>query len=171
MSRWDLFTSSYDTVSKRMGYIRSDHAYIHEGLAYGINYELADFDNGESRYFLFETPADKYIHFKNVHAIDCIAVIYENATIDETGATEINTYNRNRIDDSPANSTVKLLDVDPDLVDAYPIKKYQGSFVVDTDEAVLKQGHQYVIEITNLGGQTADVFVESLFYEEGKGVV
>ena len=54
MSRWDLFTSSYDTVSKRMGYIRSDHAYIHEGLGYGFN-DTSEFANGETKYFILTT--------------------------------------------------------------------------------------------------------------------
>lgn len=160
-----------DFFTKGMVVTRSDHSYIHEGLAFGLGYELSDFANNEIRYFMLETPANnKYIHFKNVTAKDCLVVVYEGAIVDETGAVDIDIYNRNRIAEvnggKVAKSNAKLLDVAPDLNNAKPIKKYQSEYISNTEELVLLNGEKYVISVKNLSGNQANVFLESLFYEE-----
>lgn len=156
--------------------IRTDHRYIHRGIAYGIEFDVEEFGNNETKYFTLETSAEKYTHFKNVSAIDCLAVIYEDvgeANIDETGATELNIYNRNRVAETERNmetaANSKLLSIDPDLTNGKAIKKYQGDYVSNTEEVVLLRGHKYIIAVTNLSGSQADVFIEALFYEEDEG--
>lgn len=159
-----------DTVTGLPRVIRTDHAYIHAGQAYGVEWEMSDFANDETRYFSFKTPEEDYIHFKNVLAIDCKVGVYESiSTIDDTNATELSIYNRNRTSSNTSNCTVKLLDTTPTTSDGDLVKTYQGEYTPDTEEVILKRNHEYVIAVTNISGAQANVLFEALFYEESDG--
>ena len=53
-----------DRVTNGVTVIDSDHSYIHEGIAFKAHIELASVTADVD--YTFKTPADKYVHFKNL---------------------------------------------------------------------------------------------------------
>lgn len=161
-----------DFVTQKIGVIRSDHVYIHKGIAFAAEFADLNLSNDETVNILLTTPTDKYVHFKNIKTVDCLVRVYENPdSVDTTGSTTITPVNQNRIaevENSKTATTTLSYDVTPTLGSAKLVKSFQEGPTFDTWELDLLQNEQYIIEITNISGAQNNTFFEAFWYEENE---
>lgn len=107
-SKFELMQADFVTQAPKQ--IDNDHAYIHEGSAYGA-FSVTTSTETE-RTYLLNTPATtatyRYVHFRPVVATTnkggVEVSIYEDTT--QTGVTAIPLYNRNRNSSRSAVTTI-----------------------------------------------------------------
>ena len=175
--------------------INTDHKYIHEGIAYKSHLNVGALAAAASESYSLKTPAEKYLHFKNLKLqsvgasvkVELIRGTTANPlTIDSAGdaASELTgPHNVNDISTNTTGVTIKKTPTYTDVKDGetwdYIIapgsSTNQFQSVADSKlgenfEYVLKPDTYYVITFTNLsagGGDAAsDVNLEMFWYEE-----
>lgn len=162
--------------------ITTDHANIHEGVAYSypVKFTIAA---GASAYLEILPPAWAFVHFKPV-AIESdgpkiLAQLIEAPTT--TPGTPVTPVNRRRLGTPPAAATVIRINptgvsggtvLDQDYIGGGTGKggtQTSGGNASNENEWVLNPGTLYLLKITNSGPNPADVNVKVFWYEELDG--
>lgn len=187
-----------DRVTHALEFINTDHAYIHEGIAFKAHLYVGDLAGAASVSFSFKTPTAKYCHFKDLRLISVgasvVAEIYRGTTVyplvvDDPGDPPAELLGPSNVNDIVTTATGVVVLKTPTFVTAQAgvIWDYiinpgastnQFQSVSDTKlgenyEMVMKPNTYYVIKITNLsvgGGDAASaVHVKLFWYEEDNG--
>lgn len=164
--------------------ITTDHAYIHDGIAYRCSDVSASISAGSSYFYSMQTPASgTYVHMRPAAFASTAnlleIIITEDSTI--SGGTELPILNQNRFyKDTLSQCSVKkgvtVTASGTDIVGLYIIgsggsasaPKAGGSSGSD-NEILLLSNTVYSIEMKNIGSSTATVAYLNLFwYEETK---
>ena len=177
--------SMKEGLTKYMGVIGSDHAYIHDGIAFTVLGITGSIAAGATTKFRFTTPtvaSGKYIHWRPAH-IDGISTgvtyeLYESPTA-SAGSTAT-PINRNRL--SSNTSAMQLFNSGATVSGGTLIQIIGGGTgstgVTNAggtggaqNELVLAQNTEYAIVLTNRSGSTATLIVYEFFwYEETSGL-
>lgn len=164
-----------ESVTSCMPVITTDHAFIHEGIAYTLSGSATV---STSWSISFETPATGYVHFKPVGVSasggPVTVTLVEGATY--TGGVAATPRNRNRLGSTPDSSTVTCKTaVVPSggttIATLYIASATQGSQRLGAatgaaEEFVLKQNTTYVLTLAETA--TGDVVCgyDLFWYEE-----
>lgn len=148
--------------------IDTDHKYIHQGAGYVVSLSDLDLPNGGIVDISFDTGNQKYIHLKDIKAIDCVIRLWENPASVVVGDT-ITPVNQNRqlATLNAIESTAMAYETESaDLTGATLVRGWQGEYSNHNHEIVLLQDHEYIIEIENIAGAQNNAYFEMFFYEE-----
>jgi hypothetical protein len=180
----EIIGSALETLTQYLGVIDSDHAYIHEGLAYTFNnlFTLAD---GASRACILRTPAAStniYVHWRPIRIASSLTglKIELNEDVTYTGGTDETdqVFNRNRTLDATQRPGTVLTDGTVTITDAgLPLIVTQigaggrrtaaGGEGGADEEILFKPDTDYMIRVTNLGtADDTDVSISLFWYEE-----
>ena len=194
----DLFQNTLERVTGAIPAINTDHKYIHVGIGYKAHLEIGDLAAEASESFSFKTPANNYVHFKNLRLSGVGAsmkaeIIFgtedNELDVDSAGTTATELLGPHNLNDNSSNSTGIVIKKTPtytdnkdgetwDLITISGASTNQFRSASQTqgganEELVLKPDTYYVIKITNLspeGGDAAsDVNLTMFWYEEGDG--
>lgn len=172
-----------DRVTHALEAIETDHANIHEGIAYGA-WHTFNIAAGQSAYLHIVAPIDKYVHFKpSLYSTDGPSVFIDLAEGGTTvsDGTAILPRNKRRVGSTPDTSAMLVYyapgtPVMGTIVDSDFIGGGTGNGASKTgasmpgkDEIVLKPGSKYLMRITNSGTNTVNTHVKMFWYEEPKG--
>ncbi len=191
-----------DTIEELTGagkIIDTDHAYIHEGIAFKSFLEVGDLTGTTSTYYTIKT-SDLYLHFKNLHLSalggTCKATIRKGTTenpivFTETGGEPNDGSNPDHLtgphnmNDVSENTTGVVIKVDPTFdneQDGEPWHIIQvvgdstNQFTstaetqgVPTEELVFNTNTYYIIEVENVSDDPDNVLLTLFWYEEDEG--
>lgn len=166
-----------ERVTRGFPTITTDHALIHEGMAYSKSDVLASLSQNASTYINFTTPLGDYVHFKpagfTANAGPIYITLAEGASY--TGGTATTFLNMNRLSANTASTTVAIgatqsaagttlakLMIPASSQGAQKL----GSSVGAAEERVLKRGTAYGIKILNSSSGAAFVGYDLFMYEE-----
>lgn len=185
------FTSGVKTIN-------TDHAFIHQGIAFKMHLDIGDLAAAASESYSLKTPANKYLHFKNlrlsgVGASVKASIIRGTAsnplTVNSAGSAASELIGPANLNDNSATSsgvTVKKTPTytnneDGETWDFITISgestnQFQSATESrgnENEELVMKPDTYYVLTITNLSGgggdAASDVILTAFWYEEGQG--
>lgn len=161
--------------------ITTDHAAIHDGIAFSAVKKFASLAAGASAYLEFIVPAGAYVHFKPVSiqadGPKVTLQIIEAPTL-TTGTTAITPVNRRRVG-TPTASLVTIHS-DPSGISAGTIvdqdyigggtgaggSTVSGGMATNENEWPLKPATTYLCKVTNDGSAAVNVNVKVFWYEE-----
>lgn len=180
-----LLVNSFDAFTLFQSVIQSDHAYIHQGIAftYSAAYSLLGSASKEC-YFVVPNAAagGKYIHFRPLTFSSLASPIqitmYENGTY--SGGSPLTPFNRNR--NSSRTAEMTIYDGTPTITadgtalqtgiigtGTAPTRINGGSGAGSNEEIILKSNTKYMIRCTNLTSTATTVSMSIFWYEEGSG--
>lgn len=182
-----------DTIANGIKVLNTDHSYIHYGKAYKTYIELATFANGQ---YLIHTPADKYLHFKNIK-VNCVGgsvrIALKRGTdvnplvIDSVGSSVIpELIPPNNLNDNVEYVSGTVITKTPTYVDSqegedWIVLPVNGLTAVnntvsesetqqsDNEESVLKPDTDYVLDLSQVGVDTPTNFTLIMFWYEEDG--
>lgn len=161
--------------------VQSDHAYIHDGMAYDALINIGTISSAYNISFKTPTVASgKFIHWRPTDITTSEnyiqVILYEGDTY--TGGTAVTPVNRNR--NSPNTSTMQVVakgttsTPSGTIIDIFGIgsagtrQARSGSSSGSEQERVLKPDTIYTLALTPAG--STDVTTTLFWYEEDKGV-
>jgi len=181
MGGTSLIKGMVEGLTKFMAVISSDHAYIHDGIAYTA---IVDSGSISAAYDIaFTTPtvaSGKFIHWRPIGATT--SADYVSATLREgdsyTSGSAVTPINRNRLSSNTTTmqTFVKNATVDPSGTilqqtgigtSGNPASQAGGGAGAD-EELVLKQDTDYVLTLVPDGATTC--LLSLFWYEEGAGL-
>lgn len=168
--------------------IQSDHAYIHDGIAFHVNATVT-INDGATLKLYFKTPdieatdnkGQNYIHWRpaqvGTSAAGVTYTLYEGShTI--SGGSALSVLNMNRISDKTSKmqefktgvTATEGTQIQSGVFGTAgnPAKASGGSGGAD-NEQILKPNTAYTVNLVNLGGANSSVAYDLFWYEEGKG--
>lgn len=174
----DLLQDFQETLTKYIGTIGSDHAYIHDGIAFTAVIDVGSISGAYD--IAFKTPVTKFVHWRPIGlqtSADYVKVeLREGDTW--SGGTAVTPINRNRLSTRPTKmqSFVKNATVSPSgtLIQiagfgtAGNAASRGGGGGGAQEEIVLKRNTNYVLTITPDGATS--VTAELFWYEEKQGL-
>lgn len=183
-SVFEILRGMREDLTKYVGTIDSDHAYIHQGLAFTYA-KVVTLGNGATKACILKTPAastGKYIHWRplSVSSANAGILVEFNESVEYTGGSDEtdDVWNRNRNLDPTIRPTASLVDGTVVITDAgtalskaqfgaggRPNRASGGDGGAD-EEIVLKPSTDYMIRITNQGTSDNVVTIALFWYEE-----
>ncbi len=175
-SRTSIF-SLQERVTNADTVIMSEHAAIHDGVAYSAALVFDLVAAGVS-YMEMVTPVTGYVHFRpetiETSGPLILAQLIEAPTL-TTGSTAVVPLNRRRLGTPNVSSLVLKSDptavsggaiIDQTLVGGTSGKSAGGGSASNNAEWVLKQDTVYAVKVTNSGTETATINIKAVWYEE-----
>jgi len=175
-----MLSLAHEHVTKFITTISSDHAYIHDSIAFTISGKTTSIAAAGTYVISFITPATKYIHWRPAF-IGSSANILE-ARLSESavcsGGDSVTPYNRNRA--KPRTSGMRAYTAASETTEGaildYYIAGASGAGINKTggvagadEELVLKLDTMYEFRIENIGTVTATIGYYRLFWYEEDG--
>lgn len=183
-----------DFVTKMVGIVNSDHAYIHRGIAFR-SYILLDSIPVGGLTYLFHTPEDKYCHMKNIlvsgvggsYRFDIVRGTDANPiTVTDQGSPTLTGFiGPNNLNDNAEQQVSSMTITDGPTLSAEgevwkTIKSVgfsQGAAAslstestFSNEELVMKPDTDYLIKVYQVGDDApTDIYLSMLWYEEGDG--
>lgn len=174
----ESFTSAFKMIT-------TDHAYIHDGIAYRVMGKTGSLAAGAKANVALTTPAGtvSYVHMRPAAFASTANLLEVRVTEGETvtGGTAITPANQNRnasrastvvvksgVTVTPAGLNVGTYSIGSGGAPSVP---QSGSGFGQDNEILLKPATTYVFEFENTGSTTATVAYYNLFwYEEKRGI-
>ena len=177
----NAMATAKDFITQALRTIEVEHNSIHEGAFFEAP-NLVTVGTGSTVVISFETPSNKYVHYRNEKVESSgekvIIGLQEGATI--TGGTTVSSYNHNRVSSKTASSIIKTgvtLSTAGTTISIGYIGggtgvggSRQGGDTTNNNEIVLKTGTTYAITIVNGGAGQASVLCSPIFYEDDQGI-
>ena len=193
-----LFQKTLERVTGMVPAINSDHAAIHEGEAFRAILEIGDFGEETKIEYSLKTPADLYVHFKNLRLVavgGTVKVTIKRGTeenelrIDSAGETAADLVGPNNLNDTKDIETGVVIKQTPTYDttgdgdgegEAWEIVKVLGddtnqfTSVAETqtnpyEELVFKPDTYYVIELEEIAESPTNIMLTMFWYEEEDG--
>ena len=194
----NLFKKTLERVTGMVPAINSDHAAIHEGEAFRAVLEIGDFGEETKIEYSLKTPADLYVHFKNLRLVavgGTVKVTIKRGTeenelrIDSAGEDAADLVGPNNLNDTKNIETGVVIKQTPTYVtdgdddgegEAWEIVKVLGddtnqfTSVAETqtspyEELVFKPDTYYVIELEEIAESPTNIMLTMFWYEEEDG--
>jgi len=177
----EIMEQGQETLTGYSAVIDSDHAYIHDGIAYTAIIDLGTISAATKIGFTTPTVASgKYVHWRPIGlqtSADYVKFeLYEGDSF--TGGTAASVINRNRL--SSNTTGMQNFDSGVTVTPAGTVIQHGGVGTSGNpatrsggggsaaEEIVLKQNTDYVVQITPDG--STDVVMELFWYEESAGL-
>jgi len=185
--------SVIERVTGAFSYINTDHQYIHEGIAFKAHLYTASLAHSTTLSFSFKTPVAKYIHLKDLSLTSSAATVRLSLVrgtvasplvIDSAGDTATELVGPHNVNDVSTITSGVVIKKTPTYTDEqygaewdYQIapgnatNQFKSTMNISTTpnfEYVLKPDTYYVLNLTNLSGDTAasSVSLDMFWYEE-----
>jgi len=194
----DLFQNTLERVTGMVPAINSDHAAIHEGEAFRAVLEIGDFGEVNKIEYSLKTPADLYVHFKNLRLVavgGTVKVTIRRGTsanelrIDSAGSDPTELVGPHNLNDASTTTSGVVIKKTPTYVsegegdgegESWEIVKVVGdstnqfTSTAETqgspyEELVFSPNTYYVIEVEEVTDSPANVMLTMFWYEEGDG--
>jgi hypothetical protein len=175
--------------------INTDHAYIHEGIGFKANFYIASLAGSGTVSFLFQTPEELYVHFKNLQISGLGSTVKveiirgtedDPLVIDSAGVAATELLSQANLNDNSATDSEVVITKTPTYVtsqdgavwdvlimpgDTSANRPSVASITSnDNVEAVMKPDSPYVIKLTNLTATAAtQIYFSAFWYEEAMG--
>jgi len=175
--------------------INTDHAYIHEGIGFKANFYIASLAGSGTVSFLFQTPEEIYVHFKNLQISGLGSTVRVDIlrgttaaplVIDSVGVAATELLSQANLNDNSVTDSEVVITKTPTYVTSqdgavWDVLIMPGETTAtrpsvaetssnDNIEAVMKPDSPYVIKLTNLTATAAtQVYFSAFWYEEAMG--
>lgn len=181
----ERIAAAVESFTAAFKFITTDHAYIHDGIAYRVMGKTVSLAAGAKANVAITTPASSsgYIHMRPASFASTANLLEIRVTEGEsvTGGTAITPMNQNRNSSRASTAVVKTAttvtiagtNVGTYMVGAggVPSAPRSGGGSGQDNEILLKPATTYVFEFENVGSTTETVAYYNFFwYEEKRGV-
>lgn len=192
----DSYTESFTGGVKS---INTDHAYIHDGIAFKASLDIGALTAQASESYSFKTPEAKYIHFKNLRLSGKGASVRAKIvrgttgnplTVDSAGESATELVGPSNLNDNSSKASGVVIKKSPtytngesgEIWDFITISGESTAQFQSTSESqgnvneelVMQPDTYYVLTITNLSAQNGDgatdVVLTGFWYEEARGI-
>ena len=175
--------------------INTDHGYIHDGIGFKANFYIASLADSATVSFLFHTPEELYVHFKNLQisglGSSVKVEIFRGTTanpleINSEGVTATELLSQSNLNDNSDTESGVSITKTPTYTDSkegevWDVLIMPGDTTAnrpsvaettsnDNVEVVMKPDTPYVIKLINLTETAAtQLYFSAYWYEEAMG--
>ena len=185
MGTTSILNAMVERVTKAQKIINTDHAFIHEGIAFKAHLDIGTLAPLASESYSFKTPVGKYLHFKNARLVGIGATVRLDIirgtvasplTIDSPGAAATELIGPSNVNDVSTVASGVLVKKTPtytggasgavwDYVlvpgdSTNQMASVAESKTGDNFELVMKPDTYYVFKFTNINAADTATFVD-----------